>query len=86
MTRGTVVALLGAGTLSVVSFMLGRKVGHAQQYDMANVGLCERCIRHLKCRTAVSWASHLIEDHGCTEDDAYTTIDRLYMRMHGGEE
>jgi hypothetical protein len=85
MNKSIVIASIVAGALSALSFVLGRKIGQIQQYDMANVGRCERCIRHLKCRTAVSWATHLIEDHGCTEDDAYTTIDRLYMRMHGGE-
>ena len=82
MTKRTAFAIIGAVAASVGSILLGYKIGHTQHYDLSNVGKCDKCILHLKCRTAVSWAKHLIEDHKCTEDDAYTTIDRLYMRVH----
>jgi len=82
MKKHTIFALVGAGLASVLSLLVGYKIGRNQKYDLTNVGRCERCITHLKCRTAVSWADHLIGDHGCSEDDAYTTIDRLYMRIH----
>jgi hypothetical protein len=86
MNKSTIFALIGAGAASVVSLLVGYKIGHERQdYDLTNVGRCGRCIMHLECRTAVSWVGHLMDDHGCSEDDAYTTIDRLYMRIHREE-
>jgi hypothetical protein len=82
MKKQTIFALIVAGAASGASLLLGYKIGQKLHYDLTNVGRCDQCISHLKCRTAVSWAVHLIEDHGCSEDDAYTTIDRLYMRIH----
>lgn len=85
MKKSTIFGIIVAGLASLASLLVGYEIGHHQHYDLSNVGKCERCMMHLKCRTAVSWVSHLIRDHGCSEEDAYTTIDRLYMRIHTEE-
>ena len=83
MKKGAIFAVIGTVVAATASAIIGYKIDHQKEhYDLANAGKCERCIMHLKCRTAVSWTKHLIQDHGCTEDDAYTTIDRVYMRIH----
>lgn len=82
MKKKTAFAWIGAGAVAITSLVIGYEVRHHQHYDLSNVGKCDCCILHLKHRTAVSWVFHLMEDHGCSEDDAYTTIDRLYMKIH----
>ena len=71
-TKGLLAALVAFLTGGLVAY---KWLHHeAPKYDLKNVGHCNRCITLLKIRAMLTFIEHLIDDHGCSEEQAIDTM------------